>query len=162
VAGTEFLKKTGYVDAKRIGITGGSYGGYMTLIALSKTPDVFAAGVDMFGIVNWWSMWERGSPTNRRYQEGLVGTPERNPDVYKASSPLTYLDQLKAPLLVLQGENDPLVPAHESRQVVEFLQKDQRTVEAHFYAGEGHGFVKPENQKDALHRTIDWFDRYLK
>jgi dipeptidyl aminopeptidase/acylaminoacyl peptidase len=162
VAGAEFLEKTGYVDARRIGITGGSYGGYMTLIALSKTPDVFAAGVDMFGIVNWWSMWERGSPTNRRYQEGLVGTPEKNPQVYKASSPLTYLDQLKAPLLVLQGENDPLVPPHESRQVVEFLQKAQRTVDAHFYAGEGHGFVKPENQMDALRRTIDWFDRYLK
>lgn len=160
VAGADFLKRTGYVDAGRIGIYGGSYGGYMTLMALAKT-DVFAAGVDMFGIVNWRTMWERGALDHRRYQAGLVGEPETHPEVYDRSSPLTYLDKLTRPLLVLQGENDPLVPVQESRQVVDYLQARGRTVEAKFYPEEGHGFAQPANQQDALERSVKWFERYM-
>ncbi|MNS32886.1 Prolyl tripeptidyl peptidase precursor [compost metagenome] len=162
VAGVAFLKQTGYVDPRKVGIAGGSYGGYMTLIALAKKPEVFAAGVDMFGIVNWRTMWERGAPQNRRYQEGLVGIPDDHPEVYDSASPLTRLDQVRAPLLVLHGENDPLVPAHESRQVVDFLEARGRVVEAHFYEGEGHGFAQPANQIDSLQRTIAWFEAHLK
>lgn len=160
VAGVDFLEQTGYVDAGRVGIYGGSYGGYMTLMALAKT-DVFAAGVDMFGIVNWRTMWERGALDHRRYQAGLVGEPETHPEVYDRSSPLTYLEGLAEPLLVLQGENDPLVPAHESRQVVDYLETRGRTVEAKFYEEEGHGFAQPANQQDALARAVAWFERYL-
>ncbi|WP_407352172.1 prolyl oligopeptidase family serine peptidase [Luteimonas sp. R10] len=160
VAGVDFLARTGYVDPDRVGIHGGSYGGYMVLMALAKT-DVFAAGVDMFGIVNWRTMWERGAPQNRRYQAGLVGEPETHADVYDRSSPLTHLDGLTAPLLVLQGENDPLVPAHESRQVIDYLRARERPVEARFYEEEGHGFAQPENQRDALERVVDWFERHL-
>jgi dipeptidyl aminopeptidase/acylaminoacyl peptidase len=162
VAGAEFLVQTGYVHPRRVGITGGSYGGYMTLMALARHPDVFSAGVNLFGVVNWRTMWERGTPPNRRYQIGLVGEPDTHPDVYDRASPLTYLEQLKAPLLVLQGENDPVVPAQESRQVVDFLAARDRTVDSRFYEGEGHGFQKRESQMDAMQRTIDWFDRYLK
>lgn len=162
VAGVDFLARTGYVDRRRVGVAGGSYGGYMTLMALAARPEVFAAGVDMFGIVNWRTMWERGAPQNRRYQEGLVGNPETHPEVYDRSSPLTRLDQVRAPLLVLHGENDPLVPAHESRQVVEFLEARGRVVEARFYEEEGHGFSQPANQVDSLRRTIAWFEEYLK
>lgn len=161
VAAAEFLVRTGYVHPRRVGITGGSYGGYMTLMALARHPDVFAAGVNQFGVVNWRTMWERGDPTNRRYQIGLVGEPDTHSDVYDRSSPLTYLEQLTAPLLVLQGENDPIVPPHESRQVVDFLTTRGRTVESRFYEGEGHGFRKRETQIDSMQRTIDWFDRYL-
>lgn len=160
VAGAEFLRRTGYVDADRIGIHGGSYGGFMVLMALART-DVFAAGVDMFGIVNWRTMWERGALDHRRYQAGLIGEPETHPEVYDRASPLTYLDDLTAPLLVLQGENDTLVPAHESRQVVEYLQSRGRTVEAKFYPEEGHGLAQPANQHDSLERIVGWFERHL-
>jgi dipeptidyl aminopeptidase/acylaminoacyl peptidase len=162
VAGARFLIETGYVDAKKIGITGGSYGGYLTYMALAKTPAVWAVGVAEFGIVNWRTMWEHGAPQNRRYQKDLVGDPAEQPEIYERSSPLTYLHQLRAPLLVLHGENDPIVPVIEARQVVEYLQKNGRVVDLLIYAEEGHGFAKRENQVDALTRNVNWFDKYLK
>lgn len=162
VAGVRFLAATGYVDPHRVGITGGSYGGYMTLMAISKTPGVWAAGVEEYGIVNWRTMYAHGSPALRTYQAGLIGTPTEDPKVYDADSPLTYLSQVKAPLLVLQGENDIRVPAEEARQLVDFLKKRGNVVDAHFYSAEGHGFSKPENQADALRRTVAWFNIYLK
>lgn len=160
-AGADFLTRSGYVDPKRIGITGGSYGGYMTLMAISKMPDKWAAGVELFGIVNWRTMWEHGAPQNRRYQAGLIGDPATDAEVYDRVSPLTYLDRTAAPLLVLHGENDPLVPVLEAREVVATLKRAGKTVDSHYYADEGHGFAKRENQIDMVQRTIAWFDRYL-
>lgn len=160
-AGADFLVRTGYVDAKRIGITGGSYGGYMTLMAISKMPERWAAGVEMFGIVNWRTMWEHGAPQNRRYQARLIGDPATDPATYDRLSPLTYLSRARAPLLVLQGENDPLVPVGEARQVVETLERGGQIVDAHYYADEGHGFAKRENQIDMIQRILAWFNRYL-
>jgi dipeptidyl aminopeptidase/acylaminoacyl peptidase len=161
VAGAKFLVDSGYVDAKRIGITGVSYGGYMTMMAVSKTPDVWAAGVEICGITNWFSMYERGSPVLRQYQMGLLGDPVKDKAVYEASSPLTYLGQVKAPLLALAGANDIRVPPNEAEQVVAYLKKDGKTVDTKVYAGEGHGFFKRENQIDSLERTVAWFDRYI-
>jgi len=133
----------------------------MTLMAISKMPDKWAAGVELFGIVNWRTMWEHGAPQNRRYQAGLIGDPATDAAVYDRASPLTYLDRTSAPLLVLHGENDPLVPVAEAREVVTTLQRAGRTVDAHYYADEGHGFAKRENQIDMVQRIIAWFDRYL-
>ncbi len=161
VAGARFLVATGYVRATKIGITGGSYGGYMTLMAIAKTPDLWAAGVEYYGIVNWTSMYERGSPQLRHYQASLIGDPVHDKDVYARVSPLTYLGQTRAPLLVLQGENDLRVPKEESEQIVEFLGKKGNTVEVHYYPDEGHGFSKRENQIDSLERTVAWFEKYL-
>jgi dipeptidyl aminopeptidase/acylaminoacyl peptidase len=161
VAGTKFLVETGYVDKRRIGITGISYGGYMTMMALSKTPDVWAAGVEICGITNWFSMYERGSPVLRQYQMGLLGDPVKDKAVYEASSPLTYLSQVKAPLLALAGGNDIRVPPNEAEQVVAYLTKAGKTVDTKVYPGEGHGFYKRENQIDSLERTVAWFDRYM-
>ena len=162
VAGAKFLVATGYVDLKHIGITGGSYGGYMTLMAVAKTPDVWAAAVEQYGIIDWASMYRTEAPTLQQYQRGLIGDPDKNADVYRATSPMTFMGQEKAPLLVLQGDNDIRVPKGQAEQVVAKLKADGRTVDAHFYPNEGHGFVKRENQIDALQRTIDWFDKYLK
>jgi dipeptidyl aminopeptidase/acylaminoacyl peptidase len=162
IYGAKFLTATGYVDPSRIGITGGSYGGYMTLMAVAKTPDLWAAGVEEYGIVNWFSMYERGTVDLRQYMIGILGDPVKDKAIYEAASPLTYLQNTKAPLLVLQGENDPRVPRGEAAQVVEKLQATGHVVEAHYYAAEGHGFAKRENQIDALERTVAWFDHYLK
>jgi dipeptidyl aminopeptidase/acylaminoacyl peptidase len=158
----KFLISSGYADAKKIGITGGSYGGFMTVMAVGRMPDFWAAGVESYGIVNWNTMWERGSPALREYQRGLIGDPVKDKDVYTRVNPLTYLRAAKAPLLVLQGENDIRVPAHEATQIVDVLKAAGGTVDSNVYAEEGHGFAKRENQIDAAERTVDWFDKYLK
>ncbi len=162
VAAKRFIVATGYVDPKKVGITGGSYGGYMTLMAVGKTPDEWAAAVEQYGIIDWAHMYATEGPPLQAYQRGLLGTPDAEPAVYKATSPLTFIHQERAPLLVLQGDNDMRVPRTQAEQVVTLLKVDGRTVDAHFYANEGHGFVKRENQIDALTRLVNWFDTYLK
>jgi dipeptidyl aminopeptidase/acylaminoacyl peptidase len=162
VYGAKFLEATGYVDSKKIGITGNSYGGYLTLMAIGKTPDMWAAAVEDYGIINWFTLLEHEDPALQQYERSLLGDPEKDRAIYDAASPLTYIKYARAPLLVLQGDNDIRVPKEEAEQVVQTLRDAGKTVEAHYYANEGHGFAKRENQIDAIRRTIDFFDRYLK
>jgi dipeptidyl aminopeptidase/acylaminoacyl peptidase len=162
VYAAKFLVATGYADAKRIGITGGSYGGYMTLMAIGKTPDVWAAAVEEYGIINWFTMLEHEDPRLQEYEKSLLGDPVKDREVYENASPIKYVRNAKAPLLVLQGENDVRVPKEEAEQVVSILKDAGKTVEVHYYAQEGHGFFKRENQVDAIRRTVEWFDKYLK
>ena len=159
---TKFLVDTGYVDSKKIGITGGSYGGFMTLIAIGKTPDVWAAAVELFGIIDWYTMLKNSDPRLQEYEKSLLGDPEKDRAVYENTSPIKYIRNEKAPLLVLQGENDIRVPKEEADQIVDILKKDGKTVDVHYYAHEGHGFAKRENQIDALKRTVDWFEKYMR
>jgi dipeptidyl aminopeptidase/acylaminoacyl peptidase len=161
IGAVDFLKATGYVDPKKIGITGGSYGGYMTLMAIGKTPGIWAAAVEMYGIINWSSMLKSSDPSLNEYLKALLGNPEENRKIYEEDSPITYIRNETAPLLVLQGDNDPRVPKEEAQQVVDILKKEGRVVSVHYYSNEGHGFVKRENQIDSVRRTIDWFDQYL-
>jgi dipeptidyl aminopeptidase/acylaminoacyl peptidase len=162
VYATKFLTDTGYVNPKKIGITGGSYGGYMTLMAMGKTPDVWAAGVELFGIINWMTMLQHEDPQLQEYEKTLLGDPVKDRKIYEADSPLAYIHDVKAPMLVLQGENDPRVPKEEAEQVVDLLRKDGKVVDVHYYPAEGHGFAKRENQIDSIRRTVAWFDKYLK
>jgi len=162
VYAAKFLAATGFIDPKKIGITGGSYGGYMTLMAIGKTPDVWAAAVELFGIVDWLTMLQHEDPRLQEYEKSLLGDPVKDRAVYEAASPIRYLAGAKAPLLVLQGDNDIRVPKEEAEQVVTTLKNAGKTVDAHYYPNEGHGFAKRENQIDAIKRTIEWFDRYLK
>jgi dipeptidyl aminopeptidase/acylaminoacyl peptidase len=161
IAGVDFLKATDYVDPRKIGIYGGSYGGFMTLMAIGRTPDVWAAAVDEYGIINWSTMLKSSDPSLNEYLKALLGNPEENRKVYEEDSPITYIRSEKAPLLVLQGDNDPRVPKEEAQQVVDILKKEGRVVDVHYYPNEGHGFVKRENQIDSIRRTIAWFDQYL-
>jgi dipeptidyl aminopeptidase/acylaminoacyl peptidase len=162
VFAAKFLETTGYVNPRKIGITGGSYGGFMTLMAIGRTPDVWAAGVELYGIINWMTMLEHEDPMLQEYEKSLLGDPVKDRSAYDAASPITYIHNVKAPLLVLQGNNDPRVPREEAEQVVELLKKDGKTVDAHYYANEGHGFEKRENQIDSIRRTVEWFDKHLK
>jgi dipeptidyl aminopeptidase/acylaminoacyl peptidase len=162
VAAKAFLVQSGYVDAKRVGILGGSYGGFMTLMAIGRTPDEFAAAVQFFGIINWRTMYRDEDERLKAYQRGLLGTPESDPKVYDASSPLTYIRAAKAPLLTIQGENDIRVPRGQAHEVNDILKAKGNVVETVFYPAEGHGFRKRENQLDSLKRAVDWFDTYLK
>jgi len=162
VYAARFLVDTGYADPKKIGITGGSYGGYMTLMAVGKTPDVWAAAVEEYGIINWLTMLQHEDPFLQEYEKSLLGDPVKDRGIYEDDSPLKYIRNAKAPLLVLQGDNDIRVPKEEAEQVVQTLKGAGKTVDAHYYPNEGHGFAKRENQIDAIQRTIEWFDRYLK
>ncbi len=158
----QFLIDTGYVDPRKVGITGGSYGGFMTLMAIGKTPDLWAAAVEEYGIINWFTMLQHEDPFLREYEKQILGDPEKDRTAYENASPIKYIRDEKAPLLVLQGTNDIRVPKEEAEQVVEILKKEGRTVDAHYYEAEGHGFSKRENQIDSLRRTVEWFDKYLK
>lgn len=162
VYAAKFLTATGYIDPRKIGITGGSYGGFMTLMAIGKTPEVWAAGVEQFGIVDWYTMLQHEDPRLQEYEKSLLGDPVKDRAVYEAASPIKYLSNAKAPLLVLQGENDIRVPKEEAEQVVSILKNAGKTVDVHYYPAEGHGFAKRENQIDAIKRMIGWFDRYLR
>jgi dipeptidyl aminopeptidase/acylaminoacyl peptidase len=162
VRGARFMIATGYVDPQRLGITGGSYGGYMTLMAIGKRPKLWRAAVEEYGIIDWRTMLKHEDPSLQAYEKSLLGDPVADAKIYEADSPITFIRDETAPLLVLQGDNDIRVPPEEARQVISLLQAEGRTVSAHFYPAEGHGFYKVEDQIDALERTVDWFDRYLK
>jgi dipeptidyl aminopeptidase/acylaminoacyl peptidase len=161
IAGVDFLKATGFIDPKRVGIWGGSYGGYMTLMAIGKTPGVWSAAVDEYGILNWLSMLQHEDPSLQEYEKVLLGDPVKDHAVYEASSPLKYIRNETAPLLVLQGENDIRVPREEAEQAVGILKAEGRTVDAVYYPEEGHGFVKREHQRDELTRSVAWLQKYL-
>jgi dipeptidyl aminopeptidase/acylaminoacyl peptidase len=162
VYAAKFLAATGYVDPRKIGITGGSYGGFMAMMAIGKTPDVWAAAVELYGITDWLTEQEHETPLLQQYDQSILGDPVKDRKVYEDASPKKYLANAKAPLLVLQGDNDITDPKEEAEQVVSILKSAGVVVDAHYYPNEGHGFFKRENQIDTLQRTVDWFDRYLK
>lgn len=162
VAGRQFLIDTGFVNPQKIGIVGGSYGGFMTLMAIGKTPQLWNAAVDIFGVINWMTMLQNSDPLLQSYEKSLLGDPDKDRAVYENTSPLKYLPNANAPLLVLQGENDIRVPKNESEQAVEIYRRGGKTVEAKYYPEEGHGFARRENQIDSIQRMVDWFDKYLK
>jgi dipeptidyl aminopeptidase/acylaminoacyl peptidase len=161
IAGVDFLKATGYINPKHVGIWGGSYGGYMTLMAIGKTPDVWSAAVDEYGILNWLSMLEHEDPRLQEYEKSLLGDPVKDRAFYEGSSPLKYIRNETVPLLVLQGDNDIRVPREEAEQLVSILKAEGRTVDSVFYPEEGHGFVKREHQQDELSRSVAWLQKYL-
>jgi dipeptidyl aminopeptidase/acylaminoacyl peptidase len=162
VFAAKFLVATGYVSEKKMGITGGSYGGYMTLMAIGKKPDLWAAAVEQYGIINWLTMLEHEDPYLQEYEKSLLGDPVKDREIYDNASPIKFIRNAKAPLLVLQGENDIRVPKEEAEQVVAIYKEIGKTVDSHFYPQEDHGFAKRENQIDAIKRSVAWFDRYLK
>jgi dipeptidyl aminopeptidase/acylaminoacyl peptidase len=161
IAGVDFLKATGFIDPKRVGIWGGSYGGFMTLMAIGKTPQLWSAAVDEYGILDWLTMLQHSAPNLQEYEKGLLGDPVKDRAVYEASSPLKYIRNETAPLLVLQGDNDIRVPKEEAEQVVSILKAEGRTVDAVYYPDEGHGFAKREHQMDELTRSVAWLQKYL-
>ena len=162
VYAAHFLAATGFVDPAKIGITGGSYGGYMAMIAIGRTPDVWAAAVELFGITDWLTEQEHEEPALQQYDQSILGDPVKDRQAYEDASPIKYFKNAKAPLLILQGANDIRDPKEEAEQAETILKKEGKVVAAHYYTDEGHGFAKRENQIDAMERTVEWFDRYLK
>ncbi|MEK9612811.1 MAG: S9 family peptidase [Flavobacteriaceae bacterium] len=164
--GKKWLQKQDYIDADKIGIIGGSYGGYMTMAAMTFTPDEFKVGVNIFGVTNWIrtlksipAYWE----SSRRALYNELGDPYSADSIrLKKISPLFHANNVKNPVMVLQGANDPRVLQVESDEIVAELQKNQIPVEYVVFDDEGHGFRKKENQLKGYSQIIDFLDSYLK
>ena len=162
VAGQRWLAEGGMVSPARIGVTGGSYGGYMTLIAMTKTPDVWAAGVSVVGMSNLHTLYK----TTRKgdllpYLIQQIGTPDENPTLYHDRSAINFIDDMQRPLLILQGGRDPRVPLAEAEQMRNRMLAAGKTVGYHAYMDEGHGFRRVENVVDAMYRTVAFFDEHM-
>ena len=159
------LAATGYVDPAKIGIMGGSYGGYMTLAGLTFTPDEFAVGVDIFGVANWLrtlnSMPEWWGP-ERESMFKEIGHPKTDSVALYNKSPLFHTERIKKPLLVIQGANDPRVLKIESDEIVANVKKNGVPVEYVTFPDEGHGFVKKENEITAYKAVREFLDKYLR
>ncbi len=158
----EWLKNSGVADPKRIAVMGGSYGGYMTLAAITLYPDLFAAAVDTVGIANWESFLKNTSDYRRRQREVEYGRLDRDLDFLRSISPLAKVDKIKTPLFVIAGRNDPRVPYTEAEQIVGALKKRGATVEYKLYDDEGHGVAKLKNRLDLYPRVADFLDKYMK
>jgi dipeptidyl aminopeptidase/acylaminoacyl peptidase len=159
LAGIDEAVRTAPVDGDRIGITGGSYGGFMTMWAVTQTPR-FRAAVAVAGLSNWQSYWgQNGIPGWMLPYFGA--TVYDDPAVYAKSSPINYVKNAKAPTLVLVGEGDIECPPPQSYEFWRALKTLGVKTELVVYAGEGHGLVKRENRRDELRRTLSWFDEHL-
>ncbi|MAT53502.1 MAG: S9 family peptidase [Saprospirales bacterium] len=166
IAGKDWLAAQDYIDPDKIGIIGGSYGGYMTMAAMTFTPEEFKVGVNIFGVTNWLRTlksippyWE--SFRNALYQE--LGDPFSADSVrLRAISPLFHADKVKNPVMVLQGANDPRVLQVESDEIVEAVKKNGVPVEYIVFPDEGHGFVKKENEIKGYGAILTFLDKYLK
>ncbi len=164
VAGAHYLTEQKLANPDRIGIMGGSYGGYMTLMALAKEPEVWAAGASIVGIANLNTLWNTTRPGDLRsyLEQQLGGQPEENPELYYERSPINFAEQIRAPLLILQGELDPRVPLAEAEQIRDALDAQGVPYEYQVYAGEGHGFRKEGNRIDSMERILAFFNKHLK
>ncbi len=156
-AAAHYLRGLDWVDPMRLGVFGGSYGGFATLSCVSRLPDDWAAAVDIVGPSNLVTFAKAVPPTWRRHMADWVGDPETEVDFLLERSPITYVDQITAPLFVIQGAQDPRVVKAESDQIVERLRERGVPVRYDVYEDEGHGFTKRANQIKAMPRHGDVF-----
>jgi dipeptidyl aminopeptidase/acylaminoacyl peptidase len=165
VEAKKYLSSLPYVDSKRIGIIGGSYGGYMVLAALAYQPEVFDAGVDIFGVSNWLRTLQNTPPWWESFKQALfkeMGDPVKDEAMLREISPVFHADKITRPLLVLQGANDPRVLKAESDDIVAAVKKKGVPVEYIVFDDEGHGFTKKKNQLTGYKATLEFLDKHLK
>ncbi|MDO5495227.1 MAG: S9 family peptidase [bacterium] len=160
-SGVAELARLGLVDGQRAVIRGGSAGGYTVLRALTSTK-AFAAGTSRYGIADLALLAGDTHKFESRYTDRLVGPYPDAQDIYRDRSPLFHLDSLSAPVLLLQGEDDKVVPPNQARQIADAITARGGEVELVMYPGEGHGFRKAENAKDALERELAFYLRALR
>ncbi len=165
VEAKKYLQSLDYVDGERIGIMGGSYGGYMALAALAFEPEEFKVGVDLFGVSNWLRTLESIPPYWESFREALyqeIGNPKTQRDMLIAISPVFHAEKITKPLMVLQGKNDPRVILAESDDIVAAVRKSNVPIEYVVFDDEGHGFSKKKNQIEGYGKILVFLDTYLK
>jgi dipeptidyl aminopeptidase/acylaminoacyl peptidase len=165
VWGKQYLESLDWVDAERIGIIGGSYGGYMTAAALTFHPEVFDVGIDIFGVTNWERTLASIPPWWESFKESLydeMGDPATDAERHHKISPLFHAENIVRPLLVIQGANDPRVLKVESDELVAKVQANEVPVEYVVFDDEGHGFRSRENRITASDAYVNFLNLYLK
>ncbi len=161
LAAADWIQKTGYVDAKKLVAMGASYGGYLTMMAVTKAPDVWAAGVPLVPFVNWFTEYQNEDPLLQEGDRATMGDPVKNKDLWTDRSPIFFIDKIKAPLLILAGGNDPRCPHEESQQILDAVRKKGGVAELKIYENEGHGFSRIENQIDSNRRIAEFLKKYV-
>lgn len=156
-----YLVQSGVGARGRLGIVGGSYGGYVVMMAVTDYPDTFAAGADLYGIVNFETFFAQSTPWMGAISGGEYGDPKTQADLLKRLSPIHKLDRVRAAMLVMHGANDTNVPLVEARQVVDTLKKNGRDVEFLLFPDEGHGWRKIPNRVKSTMTLADFFRRHL-
>lgn len=158
----KWMADTDWADTDRMVVYGGSYGGYMVLACLTEQPDIWAGGIDVVGISNFVTFLENTGPWRRVLRESEYGSLATDKEFLERISPLNHVDKIKAPLMIIQGANDPRVPASEAEQIYQALKSRGLDVELHMYQDEGHGIVKLTNQLDVYPKMVQFLDRVLK
>lgn len=166
IYGKKYLQSLDYIDPEKIGIIGGSYGGYMTMAAMTFAPDEFKVGVNIFGVTNWLRTLQSIPPYWEAFKKALyaeMGDPTTadSTRLYNIS-PLFHAARIKNPVMVLQGANDPRVLQVESDEIVEAMKQNNVPVEYVIFPDEGHGFVKKENEIKGYGAIVTFLDQYLK
>lgn len=166
IAGKNWLASQDIIDKDKIGIMGGSYGGFMTMAALTSAPEEFKVGVNIFGVTNWMRTLKSIPPWWESFKDALyteMGDPNTADSVrLKQISPLLHTENVTKPLMVLQGAQDPRVLKIESDEIVEGVKKNGVPVEYVVFEDEGHGFVKKENEIEGYGKILKFLDQYLK
>ncbi|MBV7256473.1 S9 family peptidase [Pacificimonas sp. WHA3] len=158
---TNALVEIGIADPERLGIMGGSYGGYMVMAGVTEFPDMFAAGVNLFGIVNFESFFRETEPWMAAISTTEYGDPATEADMLRALSPIHKLDRITTPLLVQHGANDTNVPVVEAEQIVASLQARGVDVKYTLFPDEGHGWRKEENRVRSTTEIVSFFAEHL-
>ena len=161
IEGLEWIIKNGYADRDKILLMGGSYGGYMALLLHGRHAEYFKAVVDIFGVSNLFSFIESVPEFWKPYMTQWVGDPVKDKEKLTEFSPITHLDGMVKPMLVIQGANDPRVVKAESDQIVEALREKGRDIEYVVLDDEGHGFTKKENEIKVNRKILEFFDRFV-
>lgn len=157
----DFVVAAGVADPQRLGIMGGSYGGYMTMAGLADYPERFAAGANLYGVVNFATFFAHTEPWMAAISKVEYGDPDTEAELLRELSPIHRLDRVTAPTIVLHGANDTNVPVVEAEQVVEQLRGRGIPVEYVLFADEGHGFRTTTNRIFAAAAIVRWFSAYL-
>ncbi|MUM64315.1 alpha/beta fold hydrolase [Acidianus infernus] len=147
------------LGVKKLAVTGASYGGYLTMMAVTKYPDMWCSAAAVVPFVNWFTEKKFEREVLQQYDEMKMGNDE---NLLRDRSPIFFIDNIKSPLLILAGENDPRCPAEETRQVIEKLKERNIEVEYKIYEDEGHGFSKIENYVDSIKRVVEFIERHCK
>ncbi len=157
----EFIRRSGFVDPKKLIVMGGSYGGYLSMMAVTKAPEMWAAAVSIVPFVNWFTEFRNEEPQLQEYDRLFMGDPVKDKALWEDRSPVNFIDRIKAPLLLLAGENDPRCPPSEAQQVAEAIRKHGGSAQLKIYANEGHSFSRLENQIDAYRRASDFIKSHV-
>ncbi len=158
----DVLKNSGYVDMEKVAVVGGSFGGFVTLTCITKAPDLWKCAVDIFGPSNLITFVDSVPDHWKAGMYDLVGDAVKDKSLLEERSPINYIDNIKCPLLVIQGKNDPRVVEKESAQIVEKLKQNNKDVEYILFEDEGHGFSKISNQINAFKNIISFLDKHLR